>query len=194
MALRAGETRRQELANDQPGQLVANDASAEREDVHVVILHALARREGIVTHARTDAADLGRGDRRADAAATHENAPIGFTGSDRATNGLRAVRIVVARHDFGGTAVHRFMPKRRNLGDHAPPEWPPSMVGCKGDSHAVPGAAARRAVATELTPRCASFIVRGRELGIGIVLVSRIGGIATQDDCASVVISNGEPT
>src|SRR5215467_2064802 len=58
MALGAGEPRLDVRANQFERELRANHASAQAQDVHVVIFHALARGERIVAGSRANPAEL----------------------------------------------------------------------------------------------------------------------------------------
>ncbi len=76
MSILAAETRREERANQVLGELHADHAFAEHEDVHVVVLHALVRGIGVVAQARANARDPVRGDRGAHGARGHDDAAV----------------------------------------------------------------------------------------------------------------------
>ena len=70
LAVRGGEISLDEI----PGDFGSDSAPAHAEHVHVVILHALLRREVVVDERGADARDLVDADRRADAASADGNA------------------------------------------------------------------------------------------------------------------------
>lgn len=71
--------------------------TAEADDVHVVVLHALASRKVIVTKRGTDAHDLIGSNGSSYAASANKNAPIYFAGRYSARQGDCKIRIVVIR-------------------------------------------------------------------------------------------------
>src|SRR4029077_10137499 len=71
---------REKRAYEVGGETRPHDLRAEAEDVHVVVLDSLVRGVGVVTDRRTNAGDLARGDRGADAGAADENAALGLPG------------------------------------------------------------------------------------------------------------------
>ncbi len=75
-------------------QLRPDNAGAERQHVHVVVLHALVRRVGVVTHGRADARHLVRGDRRADAAAAEDDPSLGRAVDNAQADGFGEIRII----------------------------------------------------------------------------------------------------
>src|SRR5687767_5091288 len=79
------------------GRFGADDAGAQRQHVHVVVLDALVRGICVVADGRADAAHLVRGHAGADARATDEDPAVRLTVLDRLTEALREVRIVVVR-------------------------------------------------------------------------------------------------
>jgi hypothetical protein len=134
MPLGTRKFRGQEFANEHGRQFLANDAGAECKDVHVIVFYALTRRKRIMTHARTDAVHLRGGNRRADAAPTHQDAAIRSAGRHGPRHRLGAVGVVITRHQLRRPTVLRLKTQRGDLGDDAPPQWPSRMIGCKGDS------------------------------------------------------------
>ena len=94
MACLAAEARAQEGVNELARELDADDAAAEHEHVHVVVLHALVRRVGVVAQAGPDAGHLVGRHRRADAAAAHDDAPFGAVSAQGGADGLGEVRVV----------------------------------------------------------------------------------------------------
>ena len=77
MAGLAAEACPEERAGALDRELDRDDPRTEAQDVHVVVLHALARRVRVVADRGADAAHLGRCDGRPDAAAADEDAPVG---------------------------------------------------------------------------------------------------------------------
>lgn len=82
-------------ADDFAGNLDTDDAGAEAEHVHIVVLDSLVRRVGIVAQAGAGSADLIGGDTGADAAAADNDAALGLAGGYGSRNGECEVRIVV---------------------------------------------------------------------------------------------------
>src|SRR5436190_1579359 len=72
----------------------ADDAAAQDEDVHVVVLDALMRRICIVAQPRTDPLDPVRCHRRADAAAADDDAALGPMFPQRRADCLGVVGII----------------------------------------------------------------------------------------------------
>ena len=72
----AAERRGEERQRALEGGLGADDPRAEGQHVHVVVLDALVRRVRVVAHGGAHAADLVRGDARADAGAADEDPAI----------------------------------------------------------------------------------------------------------------------
>src|SRR5437868_15057976 len=68
------EARVRERAHDLARDLLADDARADAEDVHVVVLDGLVRRVRVVAHARPDAGELVGRDADADAAPAEADA------------------------------------------------------------------------------------------------------------------------
>ena len=84
----------QERANQLVGELDADDATAEHEHVHVVVLDALVRRVRVMAETSANARNPVRDHRRADAAAAEEDAALGPRLADGRGDGLRVVGIV----------------------------------------------------------------------------------------------------
>lgn len=82
-------------ADDFAGNLDADDAGAEAEHVHIVVLDPLVRRVGIVAQAGAGSADLVGRYTGADAAAADNDAALGLAGGYGSRNGECEVRIVV---------------------------------------------------------------------------------------------------
>ena len=95
MARFRAEARAEEGPHALHGELDADDPRAEAQDVHVVVLDALARGVRVVADAGADAADLRRGDRGAHAAAADEDAPVGPPVGDRPPEAQAEIRVVV---------------------------------------------------------------------------------------------------
>ncbi len=87
----------------------ADDARAQHDHVHVVVLHALVCGVGIVAHAGANAGNLVGRDADAHARAADENAARGFAALDGQADALGKVGIVVLRLDFECAQVEDFM-------------------------------------------------------------------------------------
>src|SRR5918998_810764 len=81
--LAAVERRAEEGANELRGEVGADHAGPEAEDVHVVVLDTLMRGIGVVTEAGSYSADLVGGDGGADARAADEDAALSLARGER---------------------------------------------------------------------------------------------------------------
>ena len=88
------EARADERTHELVCELGADDARAEHDDVHVVVLHALMRRVGVVADGRANAGDLAGGDRCANPAAADEHAAFRQAVRDGEAHGQRVIGIV----------------------------------------------------------------------------------------------------
>src|SRR6478752_701490 len=79
--------RGEEGLNEPPGHLGSDGPAAKAQDVHVVILDALARGEMIFDERRANAGDLVRTDRDADAAAAQRDTAFDLATGDGAGEG-----------------------------------------------------------------------------------------------------------
>ena len=97
-----------EGVNQLAGELDADDTTAEHEHIHVVVLHALMRRVGVVAQAGANAGNPVCGHRCADAAAAEHDAALHSRFANRLADGFSVVR-VVHRILAVGTHVEHFM-------------------------------------------------------------------------------------
>ena len=82
-------------ADDFAGDLNPNDAGAETEHIHIVVLDSLVRRVRIVAEAGAGSADFVGCHAGADAAAADNDAALGLAGGDSSRNAEREVGVVV---------------------------------------------------------------------------------------------------
>ena len=117
VALLVGERSAHERRDDLAYERGADDAAADAQDVHVVVLDALARRVGVVAGGRPHARDLIGRDAGADPAPAGEDAALDFAGGDG----------VGEREDEVGVVVRRVI-RRRAVVDDLVAE-PPQDIG-----------------------------------------------------------------
>src|SRR5512133_2041432 len=146
-----GQERLRELERER----LADDARAEREDVHRVVLDALVRGVVVVADAGEDARDLVRRGRHADAAAADEDRPLGPPVEDRPRGRLGVIR-VVARRGVVRAEVDRLVPERREVSAEPLLEREPRVVPGERDPHAI-----RRNGAAGARPRSRGVKARG---------------------------------
>ena len=94
MTLGTGEAGTKETKDQFHCQLGSDDTSADRDDVHVVVLDALMRREGVVAERAPNSGQLARCDARADAAAADQHTAIGVAADDGTADRCRDVGII----------------------------------------------------------------------------------------------------
>ena len=135
MALFAGEICGEERTDQVASGFRTDDARAEDEDVHIVVLDPLPGRVVIVADGGADAGDFVRRDTRADPRAADQNAPLGATFQQFDDDGPGKIGVVVGREGIRraevGDGMTRFREPRKQLGF----ESEPGMVGGNGDSH-----------------------------------------------------------
>src|SRR3990172_5096303 len=118
-------------------QRAADDARAQAEHVHIVVLHALARGVRVVAEGGADAAHLVRGDAGADAAAADDNATLGAPVNDRLADGAGVVRVV---HGVGavGADVQNLVAVTLERGRDLVLHLVSAVVGADDDAHFSP--------------------------------------------------------
>src|SRR5262245_36992733 len=94
MTLLIAESGVDEAQHELAGQRFSDDAPAQDEHVHVVVLDALVRRVGVVAKPGPDAAVFVGRDRRAHATSAHQDAALAATVYDRPRDDGGAVGIV----------------------------------------------------------------------------------------------------
>ena len=134
MPRRARVLRREEGPDEIRGELVADDARAQREHVHVVVLDRLVRRVHVVTDAGADPHELVRGDRGAHAAAADDDRARGAAVEHRTARRRREVGIV---HGFRriGTEVDHLVARGAHGLDDLRLQREPTVIACDGDRH-----------------------------------------------------------
>ena len=106
MTLFAGETRLEEGADQFVRERGADDASAQHQHVHVVVLDALVRRVGVVTQTGANPGDAIGSHRCADATAADDDAAVGAIVLERGRDGLGAVGVVNRLGAVGADVEH----------------------------------------------------------------------------------------
>src|SRR2546423_307890 len=138
MTLGLRERRAHERAKDVADERRTDDARAETEHVHVVVFHALTRRERVVAERRPDARELVGRHGRADSAPAEEHPPLGAAILDRLRNALGIVGIVIARYDLVRTAVQDVVPQGSNDVQRHLLERKAGVIGSYRDAHDAP--------------------------------------------------------
>lgn len=105
MAFGARELRPKERDDELGGERWSDDARSQRQHVHLIVLHALMRRECVVAERRSNANEFVRRHRRADATAAQQHAAFGATIENGARNAFGEIRVVVTLDDFERTAI-----------------------------------------------------------------------------------------
>ena len=118
-------------------QLGADDAAAEHEDVHVVVLHALVGRVRVVAETGADPGNPIRGHRRADAAAAHDDAALGPVFTQRFGDRLRVLAIVAGLAAVGADVDDLVVLLGERAGD-ALLEIETGAIRSDGDAHGCP--------------------------------------------------------
>ena len=135
MTLGARKLGREECSNQLLGESGTHDARAEREHVHVVVLHALAGGERVVAEGGANAAKLVGGNRRSHAAAAHQYATPPATVLDCFRHDLGEIRIVVVGVEVVRAAVENVVAGALNRVGHDCLERKTSVIGADGDYH-----------------------------------------------------------
>ena len=124
----------------------SDDARAEDEDVHIVMLDALVGRVRIVGESGADAGDFVGGNGGADAAAADEDAALGFTAEHFGGKGLGEVGVVDGVSGIR-SGVDWLITFGAEVFDEVLLESETGVVGSNGDFHGF-RLAGRRAVAS----------------------------------------------
>src|ERR1035437_8163710 len=117
------------------GRLDADDPSSKGEHVHVVVLDTLTGGVCVVTQSGSDAGHLGRGDRRADAAAADQQAAIGAALQDGETESAGKIRIVVVGVRAVDAQVDQFVAERSQANQQLGFQLGAGVVCRKCDAH-----------------------------------------------------------
>ena len=136
MTLGARESRLQKGPQQFRGELGTDHARTERDDVHVIVLHALAGGEGVMTQSTADPGKLARRDARAHATAAHQDSALGGARSYGAADGSRDIRIVVAGRGFRRSAVYDLHRSRVQFGQDPVAQRPAGMITTERHFHA----------------------------------------------------------
>ena len=120
-----------------PGDFGSDRPAAHAEHVHVVILHALLRREVVVDERGADARDLVGADRRADAASADGHAAFDRPRHDGAGERDHEVRIVVVRVEGVGAEIDDPCPAERRCATFSSCFAEAAVIGRDSDAHRV---------------------------------------------------------
>src|SRR6202162_2303407 len=130
----AGKTRPEKRAQDFLRERRPDDPGAEAQDVHVVVLHPLPRREGVVAEGGADSRHLVRRDAGAHTAPADEDSPLAAARSDGMADEAREVRIVRRRGVEGPHVLDRVAPLPAERGDFLL-HCETRVVAADGDPH-----------------------------------------------------------
>src|SRR5207237_7345309 len=148
------------------GEARSDHLRSETENVHIVVLDALARRIGVMAHRGADAGDLAGGDRRADARAADEDAARRAPGEDRLPELASLVGIVDADCVGVGAEVHDLITGDDERRQDRVTKMDSSVVEGDGDVHDETrsrSAAARATTLSTVKPNFWSTVVPGAE-------------------------------
>jgi len=112
----AAEARGEKIPDELPRELRTDDPRPQAEDVHRIVLHALAGRIGVVAHRRPDAGELAGGDAHPHRASADQDPPVGPPRDERLGGGLGGIG-VVGRPGRRGPQVEDPEPGRAKPGD-----------------------------------------------------------------------------
>ena len=137
MTLGSGELRTQERGDELGGERRSDDASAECEHIHLVILDALMRRECVVTERGANSNELVRGHRGTDAASAQENAAFGASLENSARYTFGEIRVVVLRGNLERTTIERLVAGVANCVENRSLERKAAVIHTHSDDHGV---------------------------------------------------------
>ncbi len=125
--------------NEFPGKFGSFDAASKANQVHVVILDALARREIVFDQARANAFDFVGADRSANAAAAYGDAAFKLAFSNGAGEGNDEVRVIIGGVEHGGAEVNDFVAGGLEARGEFLFEFKSAVVGCDSNAHIIMG-------------------------------------------------------
>jgi predicted PurR-regulated permease PerM len=133
----AGEASVQERADQLPGKLGADDAAAQHQHVHVIVLDALVRRVGVMAKSGTNPGYPVGGHRCANPASAEENAALRLVLAQGLADRLRVIGIV---HRIGaiGAQVENLAMLLGQESLHRFLQCESRMVRAYGDAHRLP--------------------------------------------------------
>ena len=111
MSLLATENRFDKSFHQIPGHLGADGATAHAQNIHVIVLHALAGRKVIMDQAGTDSTNLIRTNRSPHSATANGNASLHSSLSHRASHRKNKIRIIVPGSEGVRTEIYDLMTK-----------------------------------------------------------------------------------
>ncbi len=107
----------------------------EDNHVHIVVLHALVCRIGVVAHAGADAGNLVGRHADTDARAADQNAPLGHALLDGVSNLFGKVRIIVGLIAVVGAQIDDLMSLPGQVGADIFLQWESGVVGADDELH-----------------------------------------------------------
>ena len=119
---------------DLAGERGADDARAEAQHVHVVVLDRLMRGVGVVAHRRANAGELVRGNRDAGAAAADDDAALGLPVAQGVGDRFGGIGIIHRRGRMGAEIEDIVALLSQFCGQFLL-QHIPCVVGTEGDSH-----------------------------------------------------------
>lgn len=135
VALRLAEPGAQETQRTIPGHLDSSRSAAEAQDVHIVILDALARREIVVAERRAGAFHFVGGDGGTHTAAAEENTPFHNSARNRESEGNCKIGIVVPWIERHVSKFDHFVSFRRQPFLKLLLHFKTAVIGADTDSH-----------------------------------------------------------
>ncbi len=135
MTLGAGELRGQERLDEFFGEEGADDASAQAENVHVVVFNALVSRESVMDQSCPDAGDLVGGNRGTHAAAANSDAAFDLPRGDGACQRYYEIRVIIRGVQFVSAEVRNLMSRLAQHRSQLLFELKSAVVCRKSDMH-----------------------------------------------------------
>src|ERR1700722_13255953 len=112
MALGLAEFRHQKRLDELPGHLWSDGPATQADDVHVIVLHALARREMVANQAGVNSRNLVGADTGADTASADRDTALHLAGGYCSTEGDDEIGIVVGGRQAVRSEIDDLMSRR----------------------------------------------------------------------------------
>lgn len=117
------------------GQEWPDDACPQAKDIHVIVLHALTGRKGVVAQCGPDPPPLAGGNARPDAASAKKDSSLGIARLNGLPDPLSENRIVVRGVQGGRAEIQDLVARQGNCLGYRLPQGVATMVGSKCDFH-----------------------------------------------------------
>lgn len=135
MPLLAAENRFDKSPHQIPSHLGTDRATTHAQNIHVIVLHALAGRKVIMNQAGTDSANLIRTNRSPHSTAANSNASFHFAHCHRTSQGKNIIRIIVTGSEAVRSEIHHLMTSRVKSPDEFLFQGESPVVGRNSNFH-----------------------------------------------------------